>query len=93
MAMESGGPTQTHMLPAVAAGMLPINTVGAPGETMGPPTWGTGPDDIGQTCMSVMREAGFPMIKLLLPCRFRLGRGRHLEQETVCSCLRCFQGR
>jgi hypothetical protein len=36
--IESGGPTQTHMLPIVAAGILPISTVGAPGETIGPPT-------------------------------------------------------
>jgi hypothetical protein len=88
MAMESGGPTQTHILPTAAAGMLPINTVGAPGETIGPPTWGTGPDDIGHTCMSVMREAGFPMIKLLLPCRFRRERYRDLGLKSVCNNFR-----
>lgn len=28
----------------------------------GPPTWGTIPVTIGQTCMSVMREAGMKLI-------------------------------
>lgn len=75
MAMVSGGPTHTHMLPAVAAGRLPINTVGAPGDTMGPPTWGTGPDDIGQTCISVIREAGFPIFMPPQLSHCRHGRG------------------
>jgi hypothetical protein len=35
---ESGGPTHTHMLPIVAAGIMATSTVGAPGETIGPPT-------------------------------------------------------
>src|SRR5690554_3995790 len=65
IAILSGGPTQTHMLPMVAAGRLPINTVGAPGETMGPPTCGTIPVVMGQICISVIREAGLPMLKLL----------------------------
>jgi hypothetical protein len=59
--IESGGPTHTHMLPSVAEGIMPIMTVGPPGETMGPPTWGTGTGagvDIGQVCMSVRRAAG-----------------------------------
>src|SRR4051812_49915117 len=38
----SGGPTQTHIEPTVAAGMFPINTGGPPGELIGPPTWGVG---------------------------------------------------
>ena len=45
-----GGPTQTHMSPITAAGIEPISTVGAPGPTIGPPTWGTGPVVAGQTC-------------------------------------------
>jgi len=59
--MESGGPTQTHMLPIVAEGIIPIRTVGPPGETIGPPTCGTGTGagvTIGQTCISPMRAAG-----------------------------------
>ena len=67
-------------------------TVGAPGETIGPPTCGTGPDDIGQTCISVMREAGFPMIRLLQSCRFRREPGRSLGRGTACSCLLFFLG-
>ena len=61
---ESGGPTQTHMLPTVAAGIIATSTVGAPGETIGPPTCGMGGNPgvtIGQTCMSVRRAAGCPM--------------------------------
>jgi hypothetical protein len=59
--MESGGPTHTHMLPKVAEGIIPIRTVGPPGETIGPPTWGTGTGagvTIGHTCISVIRAAG-----------------------------------
>jgi len=58
LTMTSGGPTHTHMLPSVAAGMFPIITVTAPGEQIGPPTCGTTPVTIGQTCMSVSRAAG-----------------------------------
>ena len=54
----SGGPTQVQVLPSVAAGRLPIKTVGPPGDAMGPPTWGTTPVTIGHTCMSVTRAAG-----------------------------------
>ena len=57
----SGGPTQTHMLPTFAAGIMAIMTVGAPGPTIGPPTCGIGGTPgvtIGHTCMSVRREAG-----------------------------------
>jgi len=64
LAMVSGGPTQTHMLVAVAEGMAQMRTVGAPGITMGPPTCGMGGTPgviMGQTCMSVMRAAGMVM--------------------------------
>ncbi len=37
-AMTSGGPTQTHMPPTVAAGIAPMSTVGTPGGNTGPPT-------------------------------------------------------
>src|SRR5690554_2797870 len=61
LTIESGGPTQVHMSPTLAAGIPPINTVGGPEGRMGPPTWGTGGvagDCIGQVCMSVTRAAG-----------------------------------
>src|SRR6185437_10435863 len=58
MTMLSGGPTHTAMSPKRAAGKPPISTVGAPGAEIGPPTCGTGPVVIGQTCMSVRRAAG-----------------------------------
>jgi len=61
LTMESGGPTQVHIDPTVAAGRLPMSTVGPPGETMGPPTWGTGGVPgvtMGQTCMSETLAAG-----------------------------------
>jgi hypothetical protein len=57
-AIVSGGPTQTHISPTKAAGNLPIITVGHPGPTIGPPTCGTGPVVIGQTCISVNLDAG-----------------------------------
>jgi hypothetical protein len=44
--------------------MLPINTVGAPGGMIGPPTCGIGGTAgviMGQTCMSPTRAAGCPM--------------------------------
>jgi hypothetical protein len=59
--IESGGPTQVHILPIVAAGNPPIKTVGTPGGIIGPPTWGIGGTPgvtIGQTCMSDIRAAG-----------------------------------
>ncbi len=59
--IESGGPTQTHMSPMCDAGRLPISTVGTQGPEIGPPTWGTGPVNIGQVCMSVIRDAGWPI--------------------------------
>lgn len=49
------------MSPTRAAGRLPMSTVGSPGDTIGPPTWGTTPVTIGQTCMSVSRAAGIPI--------------------------------
>src|SRR5450759_2023440 len=58
MMILSGGPTHTHESPRVAAGRPPINTVGAPGPTIGPPTCGTGPVNIGQACISVNLAAG-----------------------------------
>lgn len=58
LTMLSGGPTQTHMSPRVAAGRLPINTVATQGPLMGPPTWGTTPVTMGQACMSVILAAG-----------------------------------
>jgi hypothetical protein len=61
MAMVSGGPMQVQLSPTTAAGMLPINTVGTPGPTMGPPTWGMGLGTagvcMGQVCISVNRAA------------------------------------
>src|SRR5690349_18915797 len=60
--MTSGGPTHVAMSPTRAAGRPPIRTVMPPGGRMGPPTWGTTPVTIGQTCMSVIREAGIPII-------------------------------
>jgi hypothetical protein len=62
--MTSGGPTHTQVLVSVAEGMAQMMTVGAPGETTGPPTWGMGGTPgvcMGQTCMSVMRAAGMLM--------------------------------
>lgn len=55
--MESGGPVHTAISPTQAAGIPPIKTVGHPGGRIGPPTCGTGPVVIGQTCMSVIRAA------------------------------------
>ena len=45
--MVSGGPTQVHISPTTAAGILPINTLGTPGPTIGPPTCGTGEGNAG----------------------------------------------
>jgi hypothetical protein len=50
--IESGGPVQVQRLPTVAAGFPSIMTVGTPGGMTGPPTWGFGPSDIGQVCIS-----------------------------------------
>jgi hypothetical protein len=65
--MTSGGPTQIAWSPRVAAGKLPIKTVGAPGGAMGPPTWGTIPVTMGQVCMSVIRAAGGIILNFFLP--------------------------
>ncbi|SPF34063.1 conserved hypothetical protein [Candidatus Sulfopaludibacter sp. SbA4] len=62
MAITSGGPTQTNMSVMRAAGSPPINTVGAQGAMMGPPTCGTSTVTAGQTCISVIRAAGIPML-------------------------------
>jgi hypothetical protein len=59
--MLSGGPIQTHISPITAAGIFPINTVGAPGPVIGPPTWGIGTIPgvcMGQVCISVTLAAG-----------------------------------
>jgi hypothetical protein len=61
MAMESGGPTHTHMSVARAAGCPPMRTVGQPGGKIGPPTCGIGGTPgvtIGQVCMSPILAAG-----------------------------------
>ena len=63
--MVSGGPAQVSMSPMVAAGKPPIRTVVVPGGRIGPPTWGTSPVTIGQTCISVIRAAG-GIIKILV---------------------------
>ena len=59
---NNGGPTQTHIMPTVAAGVPPMSTGGAPGGPLiGPPTWGTGGTPgvtIGQVCRSPTRAAG-----------------------------------
>ena len=57
----SGGPTQTHMSVTRAWGIFPVSTVTQQGGRIGPPTCGTIPVTIGQTCMSPMREAGIPI--------------------------------
>ena len=56
-AIESGGPAQVHISPTQAAGSPPISTVGLPGGKTGPPTCGTGPLNMGQTCISETRAA------------------------------------
>ena len=57
-AITSGGPTQVHMSVTRAWGRPTVITVGAQGGRIGPPTCGTTPVTIGQTCMSVTRAAG-----------------------------------
>jgi hypothetical protein len=66
--MLSGGPTQTHIEPTVAAGMPPIKTVGPPGEMIGPPTCGMGGTPgvtIGHTCISMIRAANINQYRLI----------------------------
>lgn len=58
LAMVSGGPVQVQLLVAVAAGIPPMSTVGVPGGKIGPPTCGTVPLTIGQTCISPTLAAG-----------------------------------
>src|SRR5688572_18457873 len=55
--MLSGGPVHTHISPIRAAGNPPIKTVTEPGGNTGPPTCGTVPVTIGQTCMSLTLAA------------------------------------
>src|SRR5580700_9794805 len=64
--MTSGGPTQIAMSVTRAAGRPPMSTVGAQGPMIGPPTCGTSTVTIGQTCMSVIRAAGIPIVLLFL---------------------------
>ena len=74
IAMTSGGPTQVAMSPTRAAGKPPISTVTAPGGRIGPPTCGTTPVTIGQTCISVILAAGGIWDLLLwMSLRHRLG--------------------
>ena len=68
--MASGGPTQVQRSPTTAAGMPPMRTVGTPGPTTGPPTWGMGEGKagvcMGQVCMSVSLAAGGKVFTYLL---------------------------
>src|SRR5262249_19967655 len=59
--ITSGGPTQVAMSPMRAAGWPPIRTVGQPAGRIGPPTCGTTPVTIGQTCISPILAAGWPI--------------------------------
>src|SRR5262245_50409428 len=88
----SGGPTQVAMSVTRAAGSPPMSTVGAPGPTTGPPTWGIGGRPgvcCGQVCMSVERAAGgmgsVDLHEAALdrqdPGRFHLGCGGALRRE------------
>ena len=61
-AIMSGGPTQVNMSPTRAWGSATgQHRVGEHGGRIGPPTWGTTPVTMGQTCMSVTRAAGIPI--------------------------------
>src|SRR5208283_2896603 len=66
MTIMSGGPTQVAISVTRAAGSIPISTVGQHGGRIGPPTCGTTPVTMGQTCMSVIRAAGGIFLPLLL---------------------------
>ena len=55
--IESGGPTHVHRSPTHAAGKPPIKTVTLPGGKIGPPTCGTTPVTMGQTCISLILAA------------------------------------
>jgi hypothetical protein len=57
LAIISGGPAHKHISVTRAAGILPINTVGQPPGNIGPPTCGTTPVTIGQTCISKILAA------------------------------------
>jgi hypothetical protein len=61
---ESGGPAQTQLSPTIAAGSPPISTVLFPPGNNGPPTWGFGPSDIGQVCISVALAAAPILIQI-----------------------------
>src|SRR2546423_7163865 len=80
IATASGGPTHTHMSAARAAGIMATSTVTQPGGNTGPPTCGTGPVTMGQTCMSPARAAGAPMVSSPFASHVpQLGALRHLE--------------
>jgi len=63
--MLSGGPVHVAMSPTRAAGSPSMITVGQPGGNIGPPTCGTVPVTIGQTCISDTLAAGCPIIFLI----------------------------
>jgi hypothetical protein len=69
--MLSGGPIQVHIVPIVAAGIPPINTVtAAPKGKTGPPTCGIGEGTagvcIGHKCISPTLAAGCDIIYFLV---------------------------
>src|SRR6478736_4458294 len=64
----SAGPQQTQVVPTLAAGTLQTSTFAAP-TSNGPPTCGTGPVVIGQTCGSPRRAAGKPISEILQESR------------------------
>src|ERR1700674_2619004 len=88
IAMVSGGPTQVAMSVTRAAGSIPISTVGSQGGRIGPPTWGTTPVTMGQTCMSVARAAGG------IPVSFERGSLLHLAAlAAIVGLIGIFRGR
>jgi hypothetical protein len=97
-AIVSGGPTQVHISPTFAAGIPPIITVGVPGGITGPPTCGTVPVTIGQTCMSPTLAAIGIILRFfkyynfregLCPCDpnsfFVLTQKRNQKKSRLCS--------
>jgi hypothetical protein len=72
--MVSGGPEQVSISPTLAAGIPPISTVGQPGGNTGPPTWGTVPVTIGQTCISLIRAASGIFLVQSLKIKFQSSR-------------------
>jgi hypothetical protein len=70
LTIVSGMPTHTQLSVRQAAGILPINTVGAQGPIIGPPTCGIGVGNagvcIGQVCISANRAAGGIVVLFLI---------------------------